>query len=52
MLIDVHNSRYESAGKDELRGIYKESKYVKMYENAIKEGDARPGLDAEVRIGA
>ena len=36
-LIDAHNSRFESAGKDELRGIYEGSKYVAYYEKAIRE---------------
>jgi predicted neutral ceramidase superfamily lipid hydrolase len=35
MLIDAHNSRFESAPGDELRGIYKGSKYVEQYRNAI-----------------
>lgn len=36
ILIDAHNSRYESAPKDDLRGIYDDSPYVKMYESAIR----------------
>ncbi len=35
ILIDAHNSRFESAEKDELKGIYKGSKYVNMYSNSI-----------------
>ncbi|MEM0086810.1 MAG: DUF2070 family protein [Candidatus Micrarchaeaceae archaeon] len=35
IIIDAHNSRYESAKKDELAGIYRKSKYVKIYSNAI-----------------
>ncbi|MCL5100489.1 MAG: DUF2070 family protein [Candidatus Marsarchaeota archaeon] len=36
ILIDAHNSRFESASKSELMGIYKGSKYIRMYENAIR----------------
>ncbi|MDE1827707.1 MAG: DUF2070 family protein [Candidatus Micrarchaeota archaeon] len=35
IIIDAHNSRSESASKEELKGIYFGSKYVSMYENAI-----------------
>ncbi len=35
LLIDAHNSRFESAGAEELRGIGKSSKYIPKYENAI-----------------
>jgi putative membrane protein len=35
IIIDAHNSRFESANKDELKGIYKGSKYVEMYKKAI-----------------
>ena len=36
LLIDAHNSRIESAPADELRGVYKGSKYVSHYGNAIE----------------
>lgn len=36
MLIDAHNSRFETAPKDDLKGIYKGSRYIGMYENAIR----------------
>ncbi|MDE1846401.1 MAG: DUF2070 family protein, partial [Candidatus Micrarchaeota archaeon] len=35
MIIDAHNSRHESAGQDELKGIYFGSKYSSMYDRAI-----------------
>jgi predicted neutral ceramidase superfamily lipid hydrolase len=35
MLIDAHNSRFESASADELMGIGKASKYIPKYESAI-----------------
>ena len=35
ILIDAHNSRFESASEDELKGIYKGSKYIKAYREAI-----------------
>lgn len=35
-LVDAHNSRSESANADELRGVYPGSRYVHMYENAIR----------------
>ncbi len=36
MIIDAHNSRFETAGAEELKGIHEGSKYVGMYEMAIK----------------
>ncbi len=36
MLVDMHNSRFETASPDELKGIYNGSAYVVKYENAIK----------------
>ncbi len=35
ILIDAHNSRFESAGAEELKGIGKSSKYIPKYESAI-----------------
>ncbi|MDE1851048.1 MAG: DUF2070 family protein, partial [Candidatus Micrarchaeota archaeon] len=35
IIIDAHNSRSESASKEELKGVYFGSKYVGMYESAI-----------------
>lgn len=40
ILIDAHNSRFESASETELKGVYPGSKYVAMYQDAIK--DALP----------
>ncbi len=48
ILLDAHNTRFESASDDELRGVYPGSKYVKLYERAIhsamKELSKRPPL--------
>ena len=35
MLIDAHNSRFESAGVEELKGIGKGSSYIERYSRAI-----------------
>ncbi|MEM0074702.1 MAG: DUF2070 family protein, partial [Candidatus Micrarchaeaceae archaeon] len=35
VLIDAHNSRFESAQKDELRGVYEGSAYAEYYKKAI-----------------
>ena len=35
ILVDAHNSRFESAGAQELAGIGKSSRYIPRYENAI-----------------
>ncbi len=35
ILIDAHNTRFESADADELKGIYKGSKYIQKYKVAI-----------------
>lgn len=51
ILIDAHNSRYESAPKDELRGIYKGSRYIRQYENAIREAVSKEG-SAPVSFGS
>ncbi|MGC8623545.1 MAG: DUF2070 family protein [Candidatus Micrarchaeia archaeon] len=56
MLIDAHNSRFETSSSDELKGIYPGSKYVEKYEKAIEEscngytsGTVRCGV-AQVRL--
>ncbi|MGB9732286.1 MAG: DUF2070 family protein [Candidatus Micrarchaeales archaeon] len=36
IIIDAHNSRFESANKEELMGVYKGSRYVDLYKKAIK----------------
>ncbi|MDE1823520.1 MAG: DUF2070 family protein, partial [Candidatus Micrarchaeota archaeon] len=43
ILIDAHNSRFESAPSDDLRGIYDGSPYVRRYENAIRSAARRTG---------
>ncbi len=35
ILVDAHNSRFETAPVDDLRGLYKGSRYVIMYQKAI-----------------
>ena len=45
-LVDSHNSRFESAPEDELRGVYDGSKYEAMYADAIKKA-----LSKSVRAG-
>ncbi len=35
IVVDAHNSRFESAGKNELAGVHADSGYVKMYESAV-----------------
>ena len=53
ILIDAHNSRFESAPEDELRGIYRGSKYVKSYRKAIMESAAEAsGRQRRLRFGA
>jgi len=37
IIIDAHNSRIESANKEELKGIYAGSRYVEFYKKAIRE---------------
>ena len=37
IIIDAHNSRIESANKEELKGVYSGSKYVGLYKKAIRE---------------
>ena len=36
MLVDAHNSRFESANYSELRGVYNGSRYVAKYTKAIR----------------
>jgi putative membrane protein len=36
IIVDAHNTRFEFANKKELRGIYKNSPYIKMYKKAIQ----------------
>jgi putative membrane protein len=51
IMIDAHNSRFETAGAEELRGVYDRSPYVKCYENAIRRS-ALGGAAKEMRFGA
>ncbi len=50
ILIDAHNSRFEEAGADELKGIYKGSKYVKSYAAAINDVAKALSLDKKERV--
>jgi predicted neutral ceramidase superfamily lipid hydrolase len=51
MVIDAHNSRFESASREELRGVHKRSKYVGLYSKAI--GNAvKKERTARLRCGA
>lgn len=52
VLIDAHNSRFESASKDELRGIYKTSKYVSDYKEAIASSSAQVSTSKPVSFGS
>lgn len=52
VLIDAHNSRFETAPKDDLRGIYRGSKYVKMYDAAIREAVSPQGRAARMNFGS
>ncbi len=36
ILIDAHNSRFESASSEDLKGIWQHSRYIGKYENAIR----------------
>lgn len=43
VLVDAHNSRFESASADELAGIQQGSRYIGMYEKAIRGSAANRG---------
>ncbi len=51
VLIDAHNSRFETAPKDDLRGIYKGSRYIEMYDKAIRDA-VGAGSTAAMKFGA
>ncbi len=51
MVIDAHNSRFETAGVEELKGIQEGSKYIGMYERAI-EGATRRRGNSRLRFGS
>ena len=52
MLVDAHNSRYESASKDELRGIQDGSVYISKYENAIAKAISAGKQARSMKFGA
>ncbi len=51
VIIDAHNSRIESATKEELRGVYKESKYAEQYALAIQKS-AVHGKEGRIMFGS
>ncbi len=51
MIVDAHNSRSESATTDELRGVYKGSKYVEKYKKAIQSSMLHDG-NGKILFGA
>ena len=52
ILIDAHNSRFETAPKNELVGVYKGSRYVQHYKNAILESMNHNGPMTKLRFGS
>jgi len=42
LLVDAHNSRFESASAEELRGVQMNSAYVDCYKNAIMKSISKP----------
>lgn len=51
LFIDAHNSRFETAGAEELRGVHERSPYVKCYQTAIRRS-ARGGWPKSFGFGA
>jgi len=51
-LVDSHNSRFESAPEDELRGVYDGSKYEVMYANAIKKVLSKSRRTGKLKFGS
>lgn len=52
ILIDAHNSRFESANPNELRGIYDGSAYVRNYENAVKQAFSHAVEQSPIKFGS
>jgi predicted neutral ceramidase superfamily lipid hydrolase len=52
ILVDAHNSRDESASKSELKGIYKGSRYVRDYAEAIARATGGSGRETQMRFGS
>lgn len=52
ILVDAHNARWETAPKEELRGIYKGSGYVQQYEDAIHRGTRAKVREGDIRFGS
>lgn len=51
VLVDAHNSRYESAPKEELDGVSMDSVYVDNYLGAIRRLSHRIGTARQLRMG-
>lgn len=51
IIIDAHNSRVESASKDELRGVYLGSAHARTFEKAIKDSIQKESMKP-LRFGA
>ncbi len=51
ILIDAHNSRYESAPQDELRGVAPNSRYMNEYVKAIKNMNKPEHTNSRIKIG-
>lgn len=51
-LVDSHNSRFESAPEDELRGVYDGSKYEAMYADAIKKTLSKGRRAGKLKFGS
>ncbi|MDE1861203.1 MAG: DUF2070 family protein [Candidatus Micrarchaeota archaeon] len=51
IIVDAHNSRFETASKEELRGIYRGSKYIGQYNDAITQA-LKSGREKPLRFGS
>lgn len=51
IIIDAHNSRFESAPKGELQGVYSGSRYSKLYQGAIMDA-VSDRKEAGIRFGS
>ncbi len=52
IIVDAHNTRFESAGPNELKGVGIGSAYAGMYERAILEAAGRNGRKHPLSFGA
>ena len=51
-LVDAHNSRFESAPEDELRGVYDNSKYEAMYADTIRKVFSKGRRRGKLKFGS